>query len=349
MNIQQVANAILETGVDITYLVVGEPGTGKSSILTYLKEEPTLSNHQFIYIDCPVNDVPDVQLPYVEAGVSYFATNSSWGVNDPRPKVIMLDELSKSNTTTRLLFTRLLLEKQIGAYKLPEGSIVFATGNQSKDGVGDSFPAHMLNRVTEVHMDKPGVDAWCNWASNAGVDPIVMAWVNQFPHALSEGEEDNPYTFNPKTNNKQFVSPRSLDKASRIISKRDKLDSNTLHESLVGTIGASAAVDIMAYIQLANQLPSWKVVMSDPKNTPVPTSVAAQLIMAYGALQTLTANDDAESCTAVVEYLSRYPLEVSAVAFSSLARNAPMHVKRNVLRHPVVSTWVKENAIYLAG
>jgi hypothetical protein len=349
MNIQQIANAILTTGTDITYLVVGEPGTGKSSILDYLQEAPELSNHQFIYIDCPVNDVPDVQLPYVEDGVSYFATNSSWGVNDPRPKVIMLDELSKSNATTRLLFTRLLLNKQIGAYKLPEGSIVFATGNQSKDGVGDTFPAHMLNRVTEVHMDKPNAEAWCNWAANAGIDPIVMAWVNQFPHALSEGEQDNPYTFNPKTNNKQFVSPRSLDKASRIISKRDKLDSNTLHQSLVGTIGASAAVDIMAYIQLADQLPTWKDVMSSPTTATVPTSVAAQLIMAYGALQTLVAHDEPENCTAVIEYLSRYPLEASAVAFSSLSRNAPMHVKRSVLMHPVVVKWVKENAMYLAG
>lgn len=349
MNIAEVASSIQETGTEVTYLIVGEPGIGKSSVLQELKRTAEYANHEFIYVDCPVMDVPDVQLPYVENGVSKFATNALWGVENSAPKVIMLDELAKSNSTTRLLFTRLLLEHQIGAYKLPTGSVVFATGNQTKDGVGDTYPAHMMNRVSVVHMEKPSAEEWCNWASTQGIDPVVMAWVTQFPHALAEAEEDNPYIFNPKTNATSFVSPRSLVKASAIVTKRAKLSAKVLHEGLRGTIGASAATDMAAYIQLANQLPTWKAVMNDPTGTSIPTNASAQLIMAYGALQTLTVHDTKPEVDAVITYMSRFPLEVGAVAFSSLARNAPMSVKRNVLANPIVTKWITENAMFLAG
>lgn len=341
MNHSQIANLIKTTGSNVTYLCEGEPGIGKSSILSMLKQDPDMKDYQFIYIDCPTMDLPDVQLPYVENGVSKFATNALWGVESDKPKVIMLDELSKSSNVTRLLFTRLLLEHQIGNYELPEGSIVFATGNQTKDGVGDSFPAHMMNRVTSVTMRKPSAEEWIDWAQNNNIDPIVMAWVKQFPHCLDEGSDNNPYIFNPKTNNRTFVSPRSLAKASTIVEKRSFMDAESLNTALKGTIGASAAADMAAYIVLANQLPTWDSVLTNPDTTKVPDSVPAQLIMAYGGLSQFNMNPVASTADKLAEYFTRFPTEVTAVALSSMAKNPA------TMKSKVVVDWVKANTQYL--
>ena len=340
MNIHQVANLIKTTGTEVTYVVDGVPGIGKSSILSLLKKDSKFKDYEHIYVDCPTMDIPDVQLPYVEHGVSKFATNALWGVENDRPKLIMLDELPKSSNVTRLLFTRLLLEHQIGAYKLPEGSVVFATGNRNKDGVGDTYPAHMMNRVCSIHMNKPTPEEWIDWAEDNKIDPIILAWVKQFPHCLAEDEENNPYIFNPKTNTTSFVSPRSLAKASPIVANRSAFDGNTLNAALSGTLGQSAAVDIMAYIQLADQLPTWSDVINNPLEAKLPTSAPAKLIMAYGALSQI--NNDISTVDSVVNYFARFEPEISAVAFSSMAKN------RVVLKNATVSAWVKNNLHLIA-
>lgn len=349
MKIYDVVKSIAAVGTEVTFVVNSTPGTGKSSILSELQEYSDFDGYEFIYIDCPTMDVPDIQLPYVEHGVSKFATNALWGVENNKPKVIMLDELPKSSNITRLLFTRLLLEHQIGSYKLPEGSIVFGTGNRSKDGVGDSYPAHMMNRITEIHMSKPSADEWCDWGIKNGVDPIVLAWVNQFPHCLEEDVEGNPYIFNTKTNNTNFVSPRSLFKASSVVKGREYLDTDTVQHLLMGTVGTTAALDMMAYIDLADELPKWEEVFNNPTEAHIPNKVGAQLILAYGSAQailnkTTDKQDLKTNIDKVVNYLRRMPLEVSAVAFTLLANNSDLSMA--VLTNPSISTFVKANGKY---
>lgn len=341
MNHQQIANLIASTGADVTYLVTGEPGIGKSDLLKRLST--ILPKHEPIYVDCPTLDLPDVQLPYVEAGTARFATNAMWGVDNPRPKLIMLDELPKSSNVTRLLFTRLLLDHVIGAYALPAGSIVFATGNRTVDGVGDSFPAHMNNRVTSVQLDKPTAESWLEWADTAGIDPVLKAWVNQFPHCMAEANSpQNPYVFDTKHRTTSFVSPRSLAKASHIIAARSQLGKDTTHAALAGTLGDSAAADIATYIDLANQLPSWDMIMRDPQGAPIPSAVPAQLIIAYGMadrVKAVSKKDFKDTVQALVEYGRRLHLEVAAVAFSGLVKASVMSVTV-----PALQQWAKENS-----
>jgi len=346
MKIYDVVKAIAAAGTQVTFVVSSSPGCGKSSILGELQKFSDFDGYEFIYVDCPTMDVPDIQLPYVKDGVAKFATNSLWGVENNKPKVIMLDELPKSSNITRLLFTRLLLEHQIGAYKLPEGSIVFGTGNRSKDGVGDVYPAHMMNRITEIQMDKPTADEWCTWGNEKGIDPIMLAWVSQFPHCLEEDVASNPYIFNTKTNTTNFVSPRSLAKASAIISKRQYISLDNLVELLTGTLGKTAALDIMAYIELADHLPKWSSIFADPSKALAPTKVGAQLILAYGAGQAVVnqPGDTKANVTKVVEYFNRLPLEVTAVAYTLLA--ATPSISMQVLTNPSIGAFIKENGKY---
>src|SRR5690606_37103789 len=102
-------------------------------------------------------------------------------------------------------------------------SIVFGTTNLASDGVGDALQAHARNRVCFVQISKPSADEWLEWAANNGVAPEVMAWVREYPHCLAsytDGDDDNPYVFNPKRTKAAFVSPRSLHKASHIVAQR---------------------------------------------------------------------------------------------------------------------------------
>jgi energy-coupling factor transporter ATP-binding protein EcfA2 len=322
MTHDEVVNTIAATGTDVTYIITGEPGIGKSDLLKRLAS--TLPSYQPIYVDCPTMDIPDIQLPFVEAGTSRFATNAMWGGDNTRPKLIMLDELPKSSNVTRLLFTRLLLDHVIGAYTLPEGSIVFATGNRTQDGVGDVFPAHMNNRVGTLPLAKPTAEQWLLWAENNGIDPVVRAFVNQFPHTMEPaGSPQNPYVFDPKTRTDKFVSPRSLSKASVVISKRSTLGRSSTTKAVAGILGASAAADLSAYLDLADQLPSWQSIMATPDKATVPTATPAQLMIAYGMsdkVRGVPTKDLAPIVETLVTYGNRMHLEVAAVAFIGMLR-----------------------------
>ena len=69
----------------------------------------------------------------------------------------------------------------------------------------------------------------------------------------------------PRSTRTAFVTPRSLEAASDWMKVRDKFNDKTLTSLLIGTIGGSAAGDMMAFARLADQLPSIDSIKSDPQ------------------------------------------------------------------------------------
>ena len=161
----------------------------------------------------------------------------------------MLDEFGKSLPTVKNALTRLILERQLGAKKLHVDSLLWATTNLQAEGLGDMLPAHVRNRITTVEMRKPDAMEWIEWGVNNDIDPMILAWAKDTPqlfHSFKDCKpEENPYINHPQAQRASFVSPRSLEKASNILKKREQIDSTTLTASLIGTIGDRGALDLM--------------------------------------------------------------------------------------------------------
>lgn len=308
-NLKQAAELVVTSGQHITYFFQGEPGVGKSSLLKMLKEKYG-DKYQYIYADCPLMDLPDFAMPVVKDLTTHFAPSALWGFNDPRPKIIMLDEVSKAPNVVKPMFTRLMLERCIGEFPLPEGSIVFATGNNAEDGVGDTMQAHINNRVSRVGIKKPTHEEWIDWAIDHKVNEIVIAAVHRFPHVMQSHTEDkngdNPYIFNPKKNTGAFASPRSLEKAGYICDNRNVYGYDLTEEALIGTVGVSFAKDMMAYLNVADKVPTWEDIAKAPLKTPIPKSPAAQILLVFGSVSQVTT----KNAQAFTEYFFRFDLEL---------------------------------------
>jgi hypothetical protein len=197
---------------------------------------------------------------------------------------------------------------------------VFLTGNLGSDGVGDNLKAHTKNRIVELTVAKPTSDEWIEWAMNSNVEPEVIAWVNRFPQVLASytdgGQGDNPYIFNPRKTQNAFVSPRSLETASNIVKTRKDNDYDAVIAALTGAIGESGARDMQAYIEFADQLPTWDATIKDPKNTRIPTSPGACAIVVFGAIARVTK----DTITPFMEYLERFDAEWQAVFAINIAK-----------------------------
>lgn len=310
--LKESAALIAATGKDITYYLRGEPGVGKSSTLKTL-EAQLGDAYDYIYVDCPLVDLPDFAMPMVDTATrtTHFAPSSLWAFESDKPKVIMLDEVSKAPNVVKPLFTRLMLERTVSQFKLPAGSIVFATGNNASDGVGDTMQGHIYNRVTDIAVSKPTAEEWLTWAGLNGVNAIVMAAVYRFPHVmqsyLDAGAEENSYIFNPKRNARAFASPRSLAKAGFICDQRQAFGRVLTQEALEGTVGKSFAGDMAAYMDVADTVPTWEAIEAKPGKVEIPESPAAQLLLAFGSMPRIKE----PTAAAYTEYFMRFPLEVN--------------------------------------
>lgn len=344
VTIQELRKLIPAIGKELTVVVQSEPGCGKTSLLKMI-EEDLGDEYDYIYVDCPVKDMSDIAMtiPNHASKTLESYVGSLFKMGSSKPKVILLDEFMKSPKLLQVIFTRLMLERTVGDTPLPEGSIVFATSNNASDGVGDSMLAHAGNRVCRVSMEKSNADTWLPWASDNGVHPLIRAWVSMFPRCLNSyldgGQEDNPYIFNPSKLSLSFVSPRSLAKSSVIVRNRDVIGDNATMVALAGTIGASAAGDMSAFLSLERQLPKFSDILENPSTIKVPDDTAATLMLMFQATDALQTQEDLTKFMTFVNRIAS--TELQAVFFTMMVRSKNgIKIARS---NPQIAKWAVEN------
>lgn len=343
VNINEAKDLIKTIGHTLTPIIVSEPGVGKSSILKMLEADMGTDEYDFIYVDCPVKDMMDIaaSIPNHQSKSLEYYVSALFKMESGKKKVIMLDEFMKAPKLLQVIFTRMMLERTVGDTPLPEGSIVFGTSNNASDGVGDSMLAHAANRVCLVQMRKPSADEWNAWASMNSVARPIRAWAAMNPKAfrsyLDPDQNDNEYIFKPSSTAKSFVSPRSLAKASVIVSNKHVLTENTLATALSGTIGESAARSMAAFIALEDKLISFKDVIAEPTKVKVPEEVSAQVMMMFEAVDYIESQTDLSSYMEFVERIKS--AEVQSIFFTMMMRSKPRVARYNAK----ITEWATKN------
>ena len=323
VSIAELRKLIPIIGTSLTPVIVSEPGVGKTSLLKMM-EEDLGDKYDYIYVDCPVKDMSDIGMVipnHTTKTLEYYIA-SLFKMDSPKPKVICLDELMKAPKLLQVIFTRMMLERMAGDTKLPEGSIIFATSNNSSDGVGDSMLAHAGNRVCIMKMAKPIVKEWLLWASESGVHRSVRSFVGVTPSCLASyltgDQDDNPYIFNPKKPQMSFVSPRSLAKCSIIVENKNALGENATMVALAGTVGISAAKQMSAFLSLESQLPDFKDIIKAPDSIDVPRDMSALLMLMFQAIDVVETQDELAKFMLFVKRVASE--EVQAIFFTMVMR-----------------------------
>jgi hypothetical protein len=201
--------------------------------------------------------------------------------------------------------------------------------------VGDSLEAHARNRVCFTTVTKPHAgfnadgtvdeDSWGMWALDNDIDPLVIAFVKQYPQCLESytdpSQKENAMIFNPtRAGQGAVVTPRSLEKCSHIVKRRGVLGHKITMSLLAGTVGETAAKEMEAFFTVVDKLPTWESIVADPKNAklPGPTDVIAKCLTVFSALTRV----DAKTLDPWLDYVQRMDMEWQALFAKSGMKSA---------------------------
>ena len=112
----------------------------------------------------------------------------------------------------------------------------------------------------------------------------------------------------------------------------------------MGTVGDRAAMDLMAFVKLADQLPSLQSIKDDPMNAKVPSSAAAVCMVVYRALAAL----ERDWLDAWIDYMNRLDKEAQGM-FANGVR-APKYSKQAmVMTNKKFTAWAMQNSYLFAA
>ena len=342
LSASQVVSLIAAVGDKRTVIVEGENGIGKTALFHMLRKLPKFADHIAVQpIDCTqLSDgsvwMPDLdrengvsrELPNERFGVSAF---NQLGVNNSKPILVGLDEIAKAPQFIKNVLAPIIYERRVGNLSMPEGSVVVCFTNLSIEGLGDSIQAHLRNRLVFVKMRKPSCDEWVKWATDNGINPMVIAFVNNEPRVMQsfleyekggmfEGKDlskDNGFIFNPKSMQLAYATPRSLVAASDILDAGlGVLDDETLEAALKGTVGATTAEALASFIRFGREICEYSRVIKSPDTAPLSDNPTAQLIQVF---QFVTRVADRTEAEAIVKYVWRMRAEMQSIFCNTVA------------------------------
>jgi hypothetical protein len=345
LTLAQATDLLAAVGDKVTCLFTGELGIGKSSMLNTLAGR--YPDHKPVYLEAQMLDLGDLQMPKFKAiegkEVVSFVPNEALGVHLGQPIILMLDELGKASKSVLNALLRIMLERKIGEYALPEGSMVFATTNLSIEGLGDSIPPHARNRLCQAKIRKPTAMEWVEgYALNAGVHPVILGAAIEFPAMFQSFEEvedpnSNHYINHPKQPRTACVTPRSLEKASDILKSTEHLSDEVRIHALMGTVGEAAAMDILTLVKLDEELPTWEQVVKNPDVAKVPKGAAASCMVISKVIQRV----EREDFDRAFAYINRLSKEAQALFARSIMRSQKLGIATT---NTEFSAWAARNS-----
>ena len=248
--------------------------------------------------------------------------------------ILFLDEYGQSDHLVQKATAPLLLNRRIGEWELPDGWWVVLASNFMSSGAGvNKALTHTVNRKGAIKVDFD-LDALLRFAERPEnkIHPMVMAFWQAQPGLIC-GEI-------PKDGS-PFSTPRSQVAAAKYLRQKMGEGADSMHipdddrtqEVVAGRVGDSCAAQMFAYFKVANELPTWNEIITDPTTAKRPDDT--RLDAQYAAMTMCTYYADTDT----VDPAFRLCKEMQTSAAKSLLEKEG----GALLNSPKLSEWISKN------
>ena len=202
---------------------------------------------------------------------------------------------------------QLILDRKIGEYRLPDGWSIVAAGNRESDrGVVFRMAAPLANRFVHLEMEA-NVEDWKIWASGAGVDATIVAFIASRPDAL--------FVFETKDESRSFATPRTWSYVNEILASSP--DEDLLMPMISGAIGEELAASFLAFRSVASSLPDIDTIL-EGKCSDVPKESSALHILCASLSMRINEATSTKKLNNLVAYTLLLPSEFAVMIVQDL-------------------------------
>lgn len=230
----------------ITPFIWGKPGIGKSQAVKQIADEYGIKFIDLRLSQLESADVRGIPVPDLDQGISKWLPPEFLpfeGIKkfEGTAGVILLDEFNRARPDVLQAAFQLVLDRQVGMHKILDSWFIVAAGNLGDEDRTDvvEMDSALKNRFIHFHVDVE-LGPWLEWAEGAGVHSDIITFIQSKPAWLYHiaNEDDNI-----------FVTPRSWEKFSLILSQNEDIDPAVITSTLGPDIINGAAGHFMKYLQ----------------------------------------------------------------------------------------------------
>lgn len=309
------------------------PGVGKSSIVKQIAKEYGLK-----LIDCRLSSMEPtdlVGLPWIHEGKAQFNPYSFFPLEDtPIPEgyegfLLFLDEFNSASRAVQAASYRVILDREIGMYKLHPKCFVVAAGNLSTDNaITNTLSTAMSSRVIHLNISVDFEDWRDNYALPQKIDERIIAFLSMYPDRLMD--------FDPEREDQTFACPRTWSFVSRLIkASNGKLDTYLL----AGAITPEHAVEFVQFCDVYKDLISIDDLKKDPNIEPPTNSETLWAILIH-----LINRVDKDTFKLCLDFVDKMPVTFKIVFLRSLKKT-----KNSLLLEPEVVKMISDVGDFCLG
>lgn len=247
--------------------------------------------------------------------------------------ILFLDEINAAPPSVSAAAYQLILDRQLGEYRVPDGWAIFAAGNRQGDrGVTYAMPSPLANRFAHYEVEI-NLDDWVLWAFKNGIDERVIGFLRFRPELL--------FDFDPAHDPIAFPSPRSWEFAHRSLQKFAG-DGDLLLGALQACVGPAVGIELKAFIDHLEQMPDIDAILdggsqSVPEDIDLQYAVAAALV---GRAKRAVGGESAERVLGrILGYAGRFSQREMGVMLVSDLHRA---VGNDLFAAPEFSRWAQD-------
>lgn len=239
-------------------MIWGPPGIGKSDLIASIARD--FDNCHLIDVRLSLWEPTDIKgIPYYNANENTMAWAPPNELPDEKTAkkynkiILFLDELNGAAPAVQAAAYQLILNRRVGTYRLPDNVFVVAAGNRESDkGVTYRMPKPLANRFIhyEIRVD---FDDWYVWAINNKIHSDVIGYLTFAKNDL--------YSFDARSNDRSFATPRSWHFVSNILEDLDTFASSEVNDMVAGAIGEGIGLKFSAHRAISNQLPNPSLIL----------------------------------------------------------------------------------------
>jgi hypothetical protein len=255
LSLRQVHEFLLNVATTRPVFIWGAPGIGKSSLVEQFAADLGLECVALLGSQLAPEDL--IGIPKIDGHVSRFYPPAM--IVRERQFVLFIDELNIASVEIQKAFYSLILDKRIGEYRLPPGSIIVGAGNRAHDAaLAKQMPSALVNRMVHVHL-KASAREWLQWAESSAIHPWVLDYVRSRPTQLA--------TEVPPAREEPFSTPRSWHGVSDALhSFGADIAPDYLDALLFGSLTRDHAIGFKAFLkQIRNRFSVHKILKGEEK------------------------------------------------------------------------------------